>query len=65
LEKDVANTDKDRKALCGSGVLLPQSAQEDTLLLRFVEGRPVSQVTCDFLAWLAEKMTAQGKQAWC
>ena len=27
-----------------------------------MDGRPVSQVTCDYLAWLAEKMAALGKK---
>jgi hypothetical protein len=33
------------------------------MLLRFVRGRPVSVVTCAFLAWLARDSTAQGKRA--
>lgn len=31
--------------------------------LRFVSGRPISQVTTDFLEWLGERATSQGKQA--
>ena len=30
--------------------------------LRFVLGRPVSQVTIDFLEWLCEQVQAQGKR---
>jgi hypothetical protein len=30
------------------------------MLLRFVEGRPVSPVTCAFLAWVAEQLAAEG-----
>ena len=63
VEKDVAKTDKERKALCCYGVLLPQGEQPGKMLLRFVDGRPISQVTIDFLAWLAERMTLQGKKA--
>jgi transposase len=33
------------------------------MLLRFVEGRPVSQVTEDFLAWVCERLQAEGKKA--
>lgn len=33
------------------------------MLLRFVQGRPISQVTCDFLGWLAEQMVQAGKRA--
>jgi hypothetical protein len=32
------------------------------MLLRFVEGRPVSQVTEDFLAWLCERFRQEGKR---
>ncbi len=32
------------------------------MLLRFVEGRPVSQVTEDFLGWLCAWFAAEGKQ---
>ena len=30
------------------------------MLLRFVEGRPISQVTQDYLAWVSEQLAAQG-----
>jgi transposase len=30
------------------------------MLLRFVAGRPVSPVTCAFLAWVAERLAAEG-----
>ncbi|WP_231749942.1 hypothetical protein [Tautonia plasticadhaerens] len=33
------------------------------MLLRFVRGRPVSQVTEDFLAWARERLAAEGKTA--
>jgi len=39
---------------------LPQLHQ---MLLRFVCGRPVSAVTCLFLAWLTTYFAAQGKRA--
>jgi transposase len=32
------------------------------MLLRFVEGRPVSQVTEDYLGWLCERFAAEGKK---
>jgi hypothetical protein len=32
------------------------------MLLRFVEGRPVSQVTEDFLGWVCERLKAEGKR---
>jgi transposase len=38
--------------------------RQDTgkMLLRFVEGRPVSQVTEDFLAWVCEQLAKEGKR---
>src|SRR4051794_41408385 len=32
------------------------------MLLRFVEGRPVSQVTEDYLGWLCQRFAAEGKR---
>ena len=60
VEKEAPKADTDRKALACYGLLLPQT---DTMLLRFVNGRPVSQVPCDSLAWVAERMVPQGKKA--
>ncbi len=33
------------------------------MLLRFVDGRPVSQVTTDYLAWVCGELAREGKQA--
>jgi hypothetical protein len=56
--------DADPKALACYGVLLrhspPQAAQ---MLLRFVQGRPVSAVTVAFLAWGSERLAAQALTA--
>ena len=32
--------------------------------LRFVTGRPVSDITTQFLDWCCEKLSAQGKRCW-
>jgi transposase len=58
LEKDKA--DSDPKALACYGLLRDDTGQ---MLLRFVQGRPVSQVTEDFLAWLCGRLSAEGKRA--
>jgi hypothetical protein len=50
-------TDTDPKALACYGLWLPTREQR---LLRFVDGRPVSPVTCAFLAWAAEHLAAEG-----
>jgi transposase len=38
-------------------------ADTEQMLLRFVEGRPVSQVTEDFLSWVGVRRAAEGKKA--
>jgi DDE superfamily endonuclease len=48
------------KAVACDGLSRPTANQR---LWRFVRGRPVSVVTCAFLAWLAVYFTAQGKRA--
>ncbi len=56
-----AKDDPDPKALACYGLLLrrrPLSA--DQMLLRFVDGRPISAVTIDFLAWSCQRLAVQG-----
>jgi len=55
----VDKTDPDPKALACYGMLETSSGR---MHLRFVSGRPVSQVTTDFLEWLCEQVQAQDKQ---
>jgi hypothetical protein len=50
--------DPDPVAICCYG-LLRQDA--DKMMLRFVEGRPVGDVTAQFLAWVCEQLYAEGK----
>jgi hypothetical protein len=52
--------DPDPKALACYGLL-----RQDTggMLLRFVDGRPVSQVTEDYLAWACGVLAREGKKA--
>jgi hypothetical protein len=52
--------DRDPKALACYGLL---RADTGGMMLRFVEGRPVSQVTEDFLAWACARLAAEGKRA--
>jgi hypothetical protein len=60
LEKKVSQNDPDGKAIACYGLYLPPLNQ---MLLRFVQGRPVSSVTCAFLAWLLAHFTDQDKRA--
>src|SRR5215204_5932981 len=50
--------DPQPKALACYGLL---RTDQDRVLLRFVEGRPVSRVTTDFLAWGADRLAAEGQ----
>jgi hypothetical protein len=52
--------DDDPKALSCYGLYRTDSQQ---MLLRFVAGRPVSQVTEDYLAWVCAELAQEGKQA--
>ncbi len=64
-ELERAKDDPDPKALACYGVLLRRRPQQaDQMLLRFVEGRPLSAVTTDFLAWCCERLAAQGVSGW-
>jgi hypothetical protein len=49
--------DPEPKALACYGLWLPERGR---MLLRFSAGRPVSGVTCAFLAWVAEQLAAEG-----
>jgi hypothetical protein len=68
VEQAVAKDDPDPKALACYGLLLradPSEEQEatDQMWLRFVDGRPVSAVTIDYLDWCCRKLKADGKEA--
>ena len=52
--------DGDPKALACYGLLRGDTGG---MMLRFVQGRPVSQVTEDFLAWACDRLAAEGKRA--
>jgi hypothetical protein len=41
----------------------PDGQRSEALWLRFVDGRPVSAVTTDFLAWCADEAASLGKRA--
>jgi hypothetical protein len=57
-EQNKDKDDPDPKALACYGML---SATCGHMHLRFIPGRPVSQVTTDFLQWLCEQIQTQGK----
>jgi len=68
VEQSWQKGDPDPKALGSSGVLwqtgsaaLPDRSQMN---LRFVTGRPVSDITTQFLSWCCEQVAKQGKTSW-
>jgi transposase len=56
--------DGEAKALACYGVLVRRAMEQEEVMLRFVDGRPVSAVTIDFLAWCSERLAQQGVRAW-
>jgi transposase len=60
VEQSGARDDPDPKALACYGLFLPAI---DEVWLRFVDSRPVSARTTQFLAWCCDRLAAQGKTA--
>ncbi len=71
MEHSAPKDDPDPKALCAYGMLVrskhpagqAQRGWEQRVWLRFVEGRPVSPITTQFLGWCCDKLAAVGKKA--
>jgi transposase len=61
IEQAQAATDKAAKALACYGLRV-RGAEAEQVWLRFVDGRPVSAITTQFLAWLCDKAQALGKR---
>jgi transposase len=61
IEQVKAASDKEAKALACYGLLV-REAEAEQVWLRFVDGRPVSAITTEFLAWLCDKAQALGKR---
>jgi hypothetical protein len=60
LEKEARKDDPEPKALSCYGLYLPEL--EETWL-RFVDGRPVSPITTQFLSWCCHRLGQRGKEA--
>ena len=60
LQKEASRDDADPKALSCYGLLLAEVGQT---WLRFVDGRPVSAITTQFLSWNCQRLEALGKKA--
>ena len=69
VEQAVAKDDPDPKALACYGLLVrgwdrgPYRPPSEAAWLRFVDGRPVSALTTQFLAWACTRLRAAGKRA--
>ena len=67
VEQAVARDDPDPKAVACYGLLTrcwdADQRRTEELWLRFVEGRPVSAVTIDFLTWCLARAQERGKRA--
>jgi hypothetical protein len=67
VEQTAPKADPDRKALACYGLLLSCPAAPATLQeqvwLRFVEDRPISAITTQYLAWCCTKLAKLGKTA--
>jgi transposase len=61
VEQSVAKDDADPKAISCYGLYLPQL--EETWL-RFVDGRPISAITTQFLSWCSKRLYERGKKVW-
>ena len=60
IEQDELKGDPDPKALACYGVLLRQRGRAERLWLRFVDGRPVSAITEQFLGWCCDQLQLAG-----
>ena len=60
VEQVKAKTDAERNAFACYGLYLPH---ENQMLLRFVAERPISEVTCHYLDWVATQHAARDKRA--
>jgi hypothetical protein len=59
-EMTLPKKDADPKAVACYGIL---RADTHEVLVRFIDGRPVSHVTTAFLSWMGELLKADGKKA--
>jgi DDE superfamily endonuclease len=64
VEQALSKGDPDPKALACYGVLLRQVRQPERMWLRFVDGRPVSAITEQFLAWACARLQESGVRVW-
>ena len=66
VQRSKPKGDPDPAALACYGVYFPEVGRReaDSMLLRFVRGRPVSHVTTTFLDWVCERLAKRGVRVW-
>jgi hypothetical protein len=64
VEQEAPKHDPDPKALACYGVLLRQVGRAERVWLRFVDGRPVSAITEQFLGWCCARLQEAGVRVW-
>jgi hypothetical protein len=66
VELERAKADPDRKALACYGLLVrwatAETEPQEQMWLRFVDGRPISAITTQFLDWCCTKVAVLGKR---
>ena len=67
IDKEAIKGDSDPKALAAYGMLVRTKKAHgqirEQVWLRFVDGRPVSSITTQFLDYSCQKLAAMGKKA--
>ena len=64
VEQHLSKEDEESKALACYGLLLRDEGEtKKEIWLRFVDGRPVSDLTTQFLEWCCTRLEARGKKA--
>jgi transposase len=64
VEQTVAKDDPDPKALACYGLLVRRAQQDEAIWLRFVDGRPISALTTQFVDWCCPRLEALGVPVW-
>ena len=64
VEQEAPKADPDPKALACYGVLLRQRGRAERVWLRFVDGRPVSAITEQFLDWCCTRLQDAAVRVW-
>jgi DDE superfamily endonuclease len=64
VEQEAPKGDPDPKALACYGVLLRRAGQPERVWLRFVDGRPLSALTAQFLGGCCSRLQEAGVRIW-